>query len=189
MTTEAAPNSKLTLQGFVGLMGVFFGLCTIFALLVTAAEAWQEHRQAQWPEATARIQRCSVETHYSQRREYVQIECRISYLVGNEEIVTHVRSRSTASSRRALWEYPAEQAGRMQEWVDAHRQGALTAVHYDPANHKNAALVATDMPLGGPRTPSNLKLLTIAAIACAVFLTIARLMRGQTSIAGSATRT
>jgi hypothetical protein len=34
-------------------------------------------------------------------------------------------------------------------------------VHYDPADHVKVALVATDMPLGGPRTPSNLKVLEV----------------------------
>jgi hypothetical protein len=34
-------------------------------------------------------------------------------------------------------------------------------VHYDPADHVKVALVATDMPLGGSRTPSNLKVLEV----------------------------
>jgi hypothetical protein len=50
------------------------------------------------------------------------------------------------------------------------------AVHYNPADHKKAALVQTDMPYGGPRTPSNLRLLAFAAIGSFVLLTIAKLM-------------
>jgi hypothetical protein len=49
-------------------------------------------------------------------------------------------------------------------------------VHYDPADHKNAVLTTTDMPDAGHRTPNNLTLLLIAAMACAGFLTIGRLM-------------
>jgi hypothetical protein len=39
-------------------MGVFAGLCTIFTLLATISDAWQEHTQQGWPVATATIQRC-----------------------------------------------------------------------------------------------------------------------------------
>lgn len=48
-------------------------------------------------------------------------------------------------------------------------------MHYDRANHSKAILVATDMPLGGSRTPDNLKLLGIAAASCVVLLAIARI--------------
>jgi len=188
MTTGAPPKNQLTLQGLIGLMGLFFGLCTIFALVVTAAEAWRENTQAKWPEATARVQRCSVDPYSSGRRASYRIQCRISYLVGDEEIVTKVGSRSIPSPQRMIWEYPTGRLDRMQEWAAAHPQGAAIAVHYDPANHKNAALVVTDMPLGGPRTPDNLKLLAIFAVGCVVMLSIARLMLKRSAVAGSPAR-
>jgi hypothetical protein len=65
----------------------------------------------------------------------------------------------------------------MQEWVDGHPEGTEIVVHYDPANHNKAVLVTTDMPLGGPRTPNNVKLLGFFAVSCAVLLTIARVAR------------
>jgi hypothetical protein len=52
-TTSVSPKPRLMWQGFVALLGFFAGLCTIFAFLVTVAEAWQEHNQAQWPETTS----------------------------------------------------------------------------------------------------------------------------------------
>jgi len=57
-------------------------------------------------------------------------------------------------------------------------------VHYDPANHKKAALVTTDMPLGGPPTPNNLKLLEFSAVSCVVLLAIARIARPRTTAVG-----
>jgi len=69
--------------------------------------------------------------------------------------------------------------GRMQVWVDEHPQGTLISVHYDPANPRRAGLVETDMPLGGPHTPSNLKLLGIFAISSVVLLTLARIGGGN----------
>jgi hypothetical protein len=160
----------------LGLLGVLAGLCTVFALVVTAAEAWVEHAQAQWPKATARVQRCGVDIYIHQPESY-WVDCSLSYTVRGEEIVSHVHSRSTPAPRRVISQYPAQQFEQMQEWVDEHPEGTPITVHYDPANHKTAVLVTTDMPLGGPRTPDNLKLLGFFAVSCAVLLTINRVAR------------
>jgi hypothetical protein len=164
-----------------GGLGLFAGLCSIFALVVTAAEGWQEHAQAQWPEATARVQGCGVDL-YTHRSEAYWIDCRISYLVGGEEIVTEVHSRTTPAPSKVIWQYPAAQIGLMQEWVDEHPPGTPIVVHYDPANHKKAVLLATDMPLGGRRTPANLRLLGIAAGSCVLLLAIARITRPSSAV-------
>jgi hypothetical protein len=175
-TTEDSPP-KLTWRGFVGLMGFFAALCTIFGLVVTMAEAWQERAEAHWPETTARIEACSVDpTTDGQRRLIV---CHLTYAVDAKKIATTVHSRSILWP--VFWEYPANQIGQMEEWVDAHPQGATISVHYDPANHQNAALVVTDMPRGGPRTPSNLKLLAVVAFCCITLLSIARLLRPRST--------
>ncbi len=55
MATKGATKNQVLWRGFAAILGVFAGLCTIFALAVTAAEAWQEHAQAQWLETTARL--------------------------------------------------------------------------------------------------------------------------------------
>ncbi len=65
----------------------------------------------------------------------------------------------------------------LQAWVDTHPTGTPITVHYRPNYPQKAVLVATDMPLGGPRTPGNLKLLGITAAACAALLAIAWLAR------------
>lgn len=181
MTTGQPPKSQLTAQGLIGLMGLFAGLCAVFALVVTLAEGWREHTQAGWPQATARIQGCTVDHHEGFRgdspRYTAHIDCRISYLVGAEEIVTKVRSRSVPAPHPGYWQYPPAHIGLLQDWVDEHPGGSPIPVHYDPADHKNAVLIVTDMPYAGARTPNNLRLLAIAAIACVVLLTIARLLR------------
>lgn len=181
MTTGQPLKSKLTAQGLIGLMGVFAGLCALFALVITVAEAWRERRQAAWPETTARIQQCSVKQHQGFRRSSPRytayIECRISYAIGAEELVTKVRSHSIPAPHQGSWQYPPADIGPLQVWVNGHRSGSTMLVHYDPADHEDAVLIGTDMPASGPRTPNNLRLLTIAAIACAVLLTMARMLR------------
>jgi uncharacterized protein DUF3592 len=180
MTTIDGAPSLPKWRGFVvfllGFMGLFAVLCTIFALLVTAAEAWVEHPQAQWPTATARVQRCGLDIYTYGSNAY-WIDCSLSYTVHGEEIVSHVHSRTIPDPRRVIWQYPKGRFEQLQEWVDEHPEGTPIAVHYDPANYKKAVLVTTDMPLGGPRTPNNLKLLEFCAISAAVLLTIARVLR------------
>jgi hypothetical protein len=156
--------------------GLFAGLCTVFVLVVGAAEAWQDHTHTQWPEAMAQVQRCGLDI-YSHRHESYRIDCSVSYTVDGEEIVSHVYSRSTPAPSRVLWQYPPQQFATMQDWVDAHPKGTPIAVHYNPTNPRRAVLVVTDMPLGGPPTPNNLKLLGVAATGCVVLLAIARITR------------
>ncbi len=184
MTTAGMPKSQLVRSG-VAVLGLFAGLCSILALVVTLAEGWQEHAQAQWPETTARVQSCSVDI-YTRRSEAYWIDCRISYLVGglggDEEIVAEVHSRTTPAPSKVIWQYPSAQIGIMQEWVDEHPPGTPIVAHYDPANHKKAVLVTTDMPLGGPRTPNNLRLLGFFAGSSALLLAIARIMRPSSGV-------
>ena len=157
-------------------LALFSGLCTVFALAVTATQAWQEHVEAQWPEATAQVQRCGLDI-YMHKPESYRIDCSIRYTVRGEDVVSHVYSRSTAAPRRVIGQYPPQQFERLQEWVDAHPKGIPIAVHFDPANQGKAVLVVTDMPLGGSSMPGDLKLLGIAAASCVVLLAIVRLTR------------
>lgn len=157
-------------------MALLASLCTLLALVVTALEAWREHAQAQWPEATARIRECAVDQYTAHPEDYL-IECSIEYPVGADIVHSKVRSRTTPAPRQVIWAYPADTFDRMQQWVAAHRAGTPLTVHYDPADPTRAALLATDMPLGGPRTPGNLKLLGGAAAVFAVLSAAAYLAR------------
>jgi hypothetical protein len=170
------PKWRRLVLGLAGFFGFFTGLCAVFLLVMTAALAWQDHAHAQWPEATTQVQRCGLDLYPPDPR-YYRIDCSVSYTVGEEEIVSHVYSRTTLDPRRMIWEYPTPQFERLQEWVDAHPEGTRIVVHYDPASHRKAVLVVTDMPLGGTQTSGSLRLLESAAASCVVLLTIARIMR------------
>lgn len=163
----------LLLASFLGLLA---GVCTIFALIVTMVQDWQEHVHAQWPEATAHVQRCGLEI-YTHKHESYRIDCTVSYDAQGEAMVAHLYSRSTPAPRRVIVQQQGQEFDTMQRWVDQHPEGTPIVVHYDPADHRNAVLVATDMPRGGPRTPNNLKLVGAAGASCALFLVIARIAR------------
>jgi hypothetical protein len=183
MTTEGVRKIQLIWLAVAGL-GLFAGLCTIFVLVMTLIQGWQEHAQAQWPQATALVQRCGMDI-YTHKPEAYWINCRIRYLVGTEEIVTKVHSRSTPAPRRVISQNPSLQFDLMQAWVDQHPPGTLITVHYDPANRSKAVLVATDIPLAGPSTPNNLKLLKVTAGICALLLAIAGITRSSYGVAGT----
>ena len=157
-------------------MGFVAGLCTLFALVVTVAEAWQEHVQAQWPETTARVDRCYLHQTSTRRRDRYYIDCRLSYAVGTEQIAAHVYSAPVPS--REVPQYPPNQIGPLEDWVDGHPPGTEMTVRYNPAKHNNMVLVARDMPrAGGPHTVNNLKLLGFFTVSSVLLLSLARVWR------------
>jgi len=164
-------------RGILMLLGGFAGLCTLFALIATALGAWQEHREAQWPQTTARVEKCRLRAASSRRGSGYYIDCVLSYEVGEGKYRARVHSASVPAPDRVIWQYPPRQFERLEEWVDAHPEGTPIVVHYDPANPGKVALVVTDMPGGGPRTPSNLRVLGVFAVACAALLGVARIGR------------
>lgn len=170
------PKGRRLVMTLAGFFCLFSGLCTVFMLVVTAALAWQDRVHAQWPEATAQVQRCGLYP-YPPDPKYDRIDCSVSYTVRGEEIVSHVYSRTTLDPRQIIWESSPPQFERMQEWVDAHPKGTPIAVHYDPANHGKAVLLATDMPLAGSQTSFCLRMLEIAAVSCVVLLALVRMVQ------------
>lgn len=176
MTKPNLPRWRRLAVLLTGFLGLLAALATILALIVTVAEGWQEHVQAQWPEVTAQVQRCSLDV-YPSNSSYYWIDCGIRYEVLGESILSHVHSRTTPAPGRWVSQYPAGQLDRMRVWVDAHAAGTPIKVRYDPAHAEQSVLVTSYMPRGGPRTPNNLKLIGICAVSCVVLLTIARIVR------------
>lgn len=99
-TVQKGPLMWLGLMVLV----ILFGLCTIFAAVATAAQAWQEHAQAQWPKVTARVDRCSLNRTSSNGRRKFYIRCRLSYAVGAEQNATVIYSGNVPAPE--IWQYP-----------------------------------------------------------------------------------
>lgn len=171
-------TGTLTVQGLVAFLTLFAGLCTIFALIATVADAWNEHQQQNWPEATATVERCSVDPYIPLRSAsgtpVWQIHCRIAYPVGSDQIQTGIRSRSTASG------WGGDKEG-MRQWVTQHRSGTSITIHYDPQKPTTAVLTTTDMPYAGPRTPNDIKLVVMALSAFFVLSFLAKYLRPRSN--------
>lgn len=173
---ETGAKRQLTWLGLM-LIVVLLGLCTIFAAVVTAAQAWQEHAQARWPQVTARVERCSLDRSSTGRRQNYNIDCWLSYAVGAEQNEAYVFSTKVPPAN--AWQYPRNQIGPFEDWVVAHPAGTPIVLRYDPSNHKNVVMATDYMPRGGPHTPSNLKLLEIFAGSFVVLGIVARMTRPQ----------
>jgi hypothetical protein len=178
MTTGTVQKGPLMWSGLMVLV-VFLALCTVFASIVTVAQAWHEHLQARWPEVTARVDKCGLNRTSTGRREKFYIRCRLNYTVGSEQHAANIYSSNVPSPE--TWQYPPNQIAPFQEWVNHHPQGTPIVVRYDPADHTKIVLVAANMPGGGPRTPTNVKLLEFLAGSFLVLLTIARIARPRSS--------
>jgi hypothetical protein len=61
--TSGTKSNSLSAQGLIGLLGIFAGLCTVFALIVSMTDGWREHARESWPQATATIERCSLDPY------------------------------------------------------------------------------------------------------------------------------
>ena len=171
---KTKPSHPLMRLG-LAVMVPFLGLCTLFALVVTAGQAWQEHTQSRWPRATAHIDKCSLDRTSFGNRERYHIRCRLDYAVGTEQNAATVYSAYAPSPE--IWQYPPNQIAPLETWMDEHPSGTPIAIRYDPSNHRRASLDSDYMPPhGGPRTPSNLKLLAVIAASFVLVLTIARLI-------------
>jgi hypothetical protein len=174
--TGSVTMRQVALRAIVALLGLFAVLCTIFALVVTAAEAWQTHARAQWPETIARVDQCYLHQTSTGRRSQYYIDCRLSYAVGAQQMATHVYSANVPS--REVPQYPPNQIGPLEDWVGKHPPGTEMVARYNPAKPSKIVLVATDMPrAGGPHTASNLKLLGFFAVCSVLLLVLARVWR------------
>jgi len=185
MATEGVRRFQLSGREFA-VLGLFAGLCSILALVVTLAEGWQEHAQAQWPETTARgAELLGGYVHAPVRGLLDRLPHQLfGWRLGwRREIVTEVHSRTTPAPRKVIWQYPAMQIGLMQEWVDAHPPGTPIVAHYDPANQQEGSTGDDRYAAGGPRTPNNLRLLGFFAGSSALLLAIARIMRPSSGVA------
>ncbi len=176
MTPETLPKPHL-LWAALALLVVLSGLCTVFALVTTALQAWEEQAQKQWPEVTARVESCGMQQGSFGHRQMYQIDCRITFAVGTDQNIANIYSTTVPSPN--ISQYPPNQIAPFERWVEEHPAGSELVVRYDPADHRKAVLVSNFMPRGGPRTPSNLKLLGVLGGSFLLLLVIALITRPE----------
>jgi hypothetical protein len=157
-------------------LAFFLGLCTLFALVTTIAQAWQEHAQSRWPAAMATVKQCRLVRSITSRHNYMYIRCNFAYEVGGEQLTARVFSGSVPPPEVA--QYPPNQAAPLNDWLNDHPSGTPVAIRYNPSNHQSIVIASDGMPpYIGPKTPNNLKLLAAVGTGFLVVLAIFRLTR------------
>jgi hypothetical protein len=111
------------------------------------------------------------------RRNGFYIDCRLSYAVGVELQAARIYSRTAPGPD--VWQYPPNQIGPLQKWMDGHPPGTPMVVRYDPANPRKVALVDSDLPGAGPRTASNIKQVEFWGVSFVVLVVIVSVRKEQ----------
>jgi hypothetical protein len=164
-------------RGVAGILGVFTGLCALFAATVTGYHAWRDHVETGWPATSAQIEHCEVR-EYSRRSKSLYIRCDIRYTADGQSTRAQVHSRSIPNPDGVVWQSSdALGVGDLQAWVDEHAAGSTLSIHHDPDSPATAVLLETDMPLGGSQLPNDLKVLRLFAILCVTLLGVAIALR------------
>jgi Protein of unknown function (DUF3592) len=168
------PTQQTKASGVAGLLGLFAGLCALFAACVTLSDWHVENTQARWPLVSAAVERADVFAVTRGPKDGSRTEWKLRVHVRYEadgEALT-----ATLTSRTA---YSEEDAARLQSWAAQHRKGSHIDIRYDPSQHDRAELASAEVSSVASRTRTDLILFAVAAIACAGLISLARFLRAR----------
>ena len=149
--------------GYLSILGFLFVLVTLIMLGKTAADAYQESRQAKWPGVVATITQ-QVVRKYTGRHDVWRIESEVRYSVDGELYVKHSLACRDSTEMRA-----------MRNWASQHQPGTPLPVRYDPQHHNIVVPVAVDMPESRPQLPDDVMAVLIFSLLSVALVTIGRI--------------
>jgi hypothetical protein len=152
--------------GYLSILGFVFVLVTLIMIGKTAADSYQESRQAKWPSVVATITQ-QVVRKYSGRHDVWRIESEVRYRVDGENLTSNIHSRVGDSTEMRA----------MRNWASQHQPGTLLPVRYDPQHHNIVVPVAGDMPESGPQVPDDLIAALILFLLSAAWVIIGRVLQ------------
>jgi hypothetical protein len=152
--------------GHLSILGFVFVLVTLIMIGKSAADAYQESRQANWPGVVATITQ-QVVRKYSGRQDVWRIESEVRYSVDRETLTSNIHSRVGDSTELRA----------MRNWASQHQPGTPLPVRYDPQHHNTVVPVAEDMPESGPQAPDDLIAVLIFLLLSLALITIGRVLQ------------
>jgi hypothetical protein len=175
--TPARSTRQTAASGVAGLLGLFAGLCAIFAGVITLSDWHEEAAQARWPVVAAVVERADVIATARAPKDggtVWHLRTRVRYETGGEA------RTATLTSRTAFSE---EDAAALQAWAEQHRKGSHMDIRYDPSqpNRASAELAST-----AGRIHTDLVIFSVAAIAGAGLLALAKVLRAREARAAPA---
>jgi hypothetical protein len=176
--TPMATRQSLTGAGLAALLGLFAGLCTIFAAIVTLVEWRDAHVQAGWPLVSAMVERADLVAVPRNSGGGGATTWHLRYRVHYE--LNGTRRAATVMSRTAFSE---ADAAVLQAWAGQHGKGQPVDVRYDPPRDSRAVFASTEVADAVNRLATDCKLLAMFAAAAAGLLALARYLRARASAA------
>jgi hypothetical protein len=167
-------GQQTTAAGLVGLVGLFAGLCAIFAGCVTLSDWHDEITQARWPVVSAVVERADIVTSVRAPKDgggkTWKLSVRMSFETSSETRTATVFSRTVHSE---------SEAAKLHSWAVQHRKFIHIDIRYDPSQPNRAVFASSEEGFASDRIHTDLILFTIAAIACAGLLSLARFLNAR----------
>jgi hypothetical protein len=177
----ARTTRQLPASGLAGFLGLFAGLCAVFAGCATLSDWHDEASQERWPLAAAVVDRADLVASARAPKDGGGTEWKLYYHVHYE--VDGAAVTATLTSRPA---FSQTEAASLQSWAAQHRKGSHIAVRIDPSRPNRAAFVSAEVSPATGRMHTDLVLLGIAAIAAAGLMMLAKYLRAREALAGPA---
>jgi len=132
------PTPRMKVSGIVLLLGLFAGLCSIFAGVATLVDWYSEATERSWPVISAVVDH--AELHASPRehgsRTIWTLRYRAHYILDGTPHAAALMSRAAFS-----W----ADAERLQDWAEQHGKGSEIDIRYDPSRDGRAAFASDEV--------------------------------------------
>jgi hypothetical protein len=178
LTPAGAPR-QLKASGFAELLGLFAGLCAVFAACATLSDWHDEASQARWPVVAAVVDRIDVVASTRAPKDgggtIWKLRSQVHYELNGEALTATPASRVVSSE--------AEAAG-LKSWAAQHRKGSHVDVRVDPSQPNRAVFASADISAAAGRMHTDLVLLGFAAVAATGLMMLARFLRSRDALAG-----
>jgi hypothetical protein len=172
--TLANSRQQMRASGFAAVLGLFAGLCTIFAACVTLSDWYGETAQARWPVVSAVVDRADVIASARAPKDgggtEWKLRYRVRYEANGEAATATLTSRAVASET---------EAAKLRSWAAQYRIGSRIDIRYDPSQQSRAVFASAEVPSTASRTGTDLILSAIAAIACAGLVSLAKYFKAR----------
>jgi Protein of unknown function (DUF3592) len=165
-------TSQIRPSGLAGLFGLFAGLCAIFAACATVVDWHDEFTQRRWPVISAIVERADVQLSHRAPGEVGatswKLYARLRYEAGGKSRIAVLTSRTV---------YSELEAAQLHAWAGQHRPHSQVEIRYDPRQQSRVVFAAAEGPFSSERIRTDLILFTLAAIASAALLELAKVLR------------
>jgi hypothetical protein len=161
-------------SSLAGLLGLFAGLCTIFAAFATLADWYDEARQARWPVVSAVVDRGDLVESGRASRDGGATGWTLRYRV-HYEADGKIRAATLTSNTI----FSDDDFQKLKSWAAQHHKGSRIDVRYDPSREDRAVFASTEVTEAVSRIHNDLVLIAIAATLCAGLLSLARYLRAR----------